>query len=142
VVAELGTEPGLDQIYRLTYDGSVGDEANFAVMGGSADLIAEVVGRGFSPGLSLPEAAQLAVRALSSDGGPNAAPRVLGVEALEVAVLDRTRAMPRKFRRIKGDRLAALLADGSGSAADADAPQRTRDSANGEEDPPKKPSAT
>jgi proteasome alpha subunit len=37
----------------------------------------------------------------------------LGVEALEVAVLDRTRAMPRKFRRIKGDRLAALLADGS-----------------------------
>jgi len=30
-----------------------------------------------------------------------------------VAVLDRTRAMPRKFRRIKGDRLAALLADGS-----------------------------
>jgi proteasome alpha subunit len=35
----------------------------------------------------------------------------LGVEALEVAVLDRNRAMPRKFRRIKGDRLAVLLAD-------------------------------
>ena len=94
----------------------MGDEANFAVMGGSADVIAELVSRGFSPGLSLADAAQLAVRALSSDGGPNAAPRVLGVEALEVAVLDRTRAMPRKFRRIKGDRLAALLADGSGSA--------------------------
>ena len=27
-------------------------------------------------------------------------------------MLDRTRAMPRKFRRIKGDRLAALLANG------------------------------
>ena len=40
--------------------------------------------------------------------GPNAAPRALGVEALEVAILDRNRAMPRKFRRIKGDRLAAL----------------------------------
>jgi proteasome alpha subunit len=116
VVAELGATPALDQIYRLTYDGSVADEANFAVMGGSADVIAEVVGRGFTRGLSLSEAAQLAVRGLGSDGGPNAAPRALGVEALEVAVLDRTRAMPRKFRRIKGDRLAALLADGPEAA--------------------------
>ena len=88
------------------------DEANFAVMGGSADVIAEVVTRGFRAGLSLADAAQLAVRALGADGGPNAAPRALGVEALEVAILDRNRAMPRKFRRIKGDRLAALLADG------------------------------
>jgi proteasome alpha subunit len=37
VVAELGATPAQDQIYRLTYDGSVADEANFAVMGGSAD---------------------------------------------------------------------------------------------------------
>src|SRR3954447_15836364 len=113
VVAELGATPAEDQIYRLTYDGSVADEADFAVMGGSADAIAEVVRSGFSPGIPLTEAAKLAVRALASEGGPNAAPRSLGVEALEVAVLDRTRAMPRKFRRIKGGRLAALLADGS-----------------------------
>jgi proteasome alpha subunit len=112
VVAELGPTPAQDQIYRLTYDGSVADEANFAVMGGSADAITDVVSRGFKPGLSLAEAAKLAVRGLGSDGGASATPRVLGVEALEVAVLDRTRAMPRKFRRIKGDRLAALLADG------------------------------
>ena len=51
VVAELGATPALDQIYRLTYDGSVGDEADFAVMGGSADVIAEVVSRGFTSGL-------------------------------------------------------------------------------------------
>ena len=82
------------------------------------------------------------MRALGADGGPNASPRVLGVEALEVALLDRNRAMPRKFRRIKGDRLAALLDDGSGSASGADAAQQTRDSVNGDEEPPKKPSAT
>jgi proteasome alpha subunit len=111
VVAELGATPPEDQIYRLTYDGSVADEANFAVMGGSADVIAEVVSGGFKPGLSLDAAAKLAVQALASDSGPNGAPRALGVEALEVAVLDRNRVMPRKFRRIKGDRLAALLAD-------------------------------
>jgi proteasome alpha subunit len=141
VVAELGATPALDQIYRLTYDGSVADEANFAVMGGSADVITEVVGRGFNYGLSLAEAAHLAVHALGADGGPNASPRVLGVETLEVAILDRTRAMPRKFRRIKGDRLATLLADGSGSAG-ADASRQTRDSVEGDEEPPKKPSAT
>jgi proteasome alpha subunit len=75
------------------------------------------VSRGFRPGISLADAAKLAVRALGADGGPNAAPRALGVEALEVAILDRGRAMPRKFRRIKGDRLAALLADGQEPAS-------------------------
>ena len=53
VVAELGLTPDLDQIYRLTYDGSVADEDGFAVMGGSADAIAEVVGRGYSADLAL-----------------------------------------------------------------------------------------
>jgi proteasome alpha subunit len=139
VVAELGAAPAQDQIYRLTYDGSVADEANFAVMGGSADAIAEVVSSGFSPGLSLADAAKLAVRALSSDGGPSASPRVLGVEALEVAVLDRTRAMPRKFRRIKGDRLAALLADGPEATGDNGG---TGTSVDGEQQPPTKPSGT
>ena len=37
-VAELGATSAQDQIYRLTYDGSVADEAGFAVMGGSADV--------------------------------------------------------------------------------------------------------
>jgi proteasome alpha subunit len=111
VVAELGAIPELDQIYRLTYDGSVGDETNFAVMGGSADTIAEVVDRGYQHGLSLREAIRLAVHALASDGGANSTPRVLGVDALEVAILDRTRPLTRKFRRVAGDRLAALVSE-------------------------------
>jgi proteasome alpha subunit len=111
IVAELGATPEQDQIYRLTYDGSVADEDNFAVMGGSADVIADIVGKGFQPDLSLAAATRLAVRALSSDGGANATPRVLDTDALEVAILDRTRALPRKFRRIAGNRLTALLKD-------------------------------
>jgi proteasome alpha subunit len=111
VVAELGPTTGQDQIYRLTYDGSVADEENFAVMGGSAEAIAEIVARDYAPGLGLADATKLAVRALGSDGGPNATPRELDVEALEVAILDRTRVLPRKFRRIAGERLAALLRD-------------------------------
>ncbi len=111
VVAELGPTAAMDQIYRLTYDGSVADEDNYAVMGGSADVITDVVSRGFQPSLNLAAATKLAVDALGSDGGPNAPKRQLEVDSLEVAILDRTRALPRKFRRITGDRLAALLAD-------------------------------
>jgi len=111
IVAELGVTPALDQIYRLTYDGSVGDEDDFAVMGGSAEVITDVVGQGFTQGLSLAAATKLAIRALSLDGGPNSPRRALDVDALEVAILDRSRVLPRKFRRIKGDRLAALLND-------------------------------
>jgi proteasome alpha subunit len=109
IVAELGATDQLDQIYRLTYDGSVADEKDFAVMGGSADVIAEAVGRGFAPDLSLVNAVRLAVAALASDGGPSAPARELGVDALEVAILDRSRTLPRKFRRLRGNRLAELL---------------------------------
>jgi len=111
IVAELGATPELDQIYRLTYDGSVADEDNFAAMGGSADVIAAALGKGFRRGLGLPAATKLAVRALGSDGSSNGQPRKLEVEALEVAILDRTRALPRKFRRIEGARLGALLTE-------------------------------
>ena len=111
IVAELGATAAQDQIYRLTYDGSVADVDKFAVMGGSAETITEVVGGGFTRDLSLAAATRLAVSALGSDGGPNVPPRTLDVPALEVAILDRTRALPRKFRRITGDRLAALLND-------------------------------
>jgi proteasome alpha subunit len=111
IVAELGPSPDLDQIYRLTYDGSVGDEDNFAVMGGSADAISEVVREGYRPGMSLAEALKLAVRGLSMEGGSAGQIGSVDVESLEVAVLDRTRPLARKFRRIRPDRLAALLAD-------------------------------
>jgi proteasome alpha subunit len=107
IVAELGDTSDADQIYRLTYDGSVQDEEHYAVMGGSADAIAQVLGEQYATGLGLADAVQLAVRALESDGGE---PRQLGVGSLEVAILDRRRTQPRKFRRIVGPRLAELLA--------------------------------
>ena len=109
VVAELGTTADGDQIYRLTYDGSVGDEEQFAVMGGSADVIDDVIADGFVAGHSLDDAVKLAVKGLDSDGGTGAPPRDLGVESLEVAVLDRSRPLARKFRRINDSQLAELL---------------------------------
>src|SRR5438132_6826409 len=40
-VAEVGDAAPDDQIYRLTYDGSVADEHGFAVMGGWAEQVSE-----------------------------------------------------------------------------------------------------
>lgn len=148
MVAELGPGPGTDQIYRLTYDGSVQDEANFAVMGGSADQIAQAIGERYHADLSLAEAIKMAVAGLSADGEQQQ--RNLGTESLEVAVLDRTRAQPRKFRRLSGARLAALLEQ---PAPRADAPKADEGSSSGESDeesgqdgsgphPPDEPSGT
>ncbi|MGO1971680.1 MAG: proteasome subunit alpha [Propionibacteriaceae bacterium] len=109
IVAELGLEAGQDQLYRLTYDGSVGDEQKFAVMGGSADAITDVIAEGYTEGLDQAAALQLAVKALSHDSGAEAEPRELAVEALEVAVLDRTRSQKRKFLRLPEARLVELL---------------------------------
>lgn len=110
VVAELGDTPEEDQIYRLTYDGSVGDEENFAAMGGATESIADVVRRGIDPQASLADAVRLAVRALGADTSTTQpAHRVLGPETLEVAVLDRARPRPRKFRRLTRQQVAAVL---------------------------------
>ena len=130
IVAELGVTADADQIYRLTYDGSVQDEDNFAVMGGSAETISQWLGEQFQPELGLSAAIQLAVQALASDGNE---PRELGVGSLEVAILDRTRTQPRKFRRLSGPRLAELLAEGATgdqaqgaeSAAEDEGPEST-----------------
>jgi proteasome alpha subunit len=115
VVAEVGDSAADDQMYRLTFDGSVGDEHGFVSMGGQAEQIATALGERYTDGLDLVGALQLAVAVLSGQGGEQA--RELPGGQLEVAVLDRTRPLTRKFRRLTGERLAALLA-GTASAAD------------------------
>src|SRR4051794_39345000 len=107
-VAEVGAAPGQDQLYRLSYDGTIVDEPNFLVMGGQADAVASQVREAYRPGLPLADAVTLAVRALGSVGGENGAARSLSADSLEVAVLDRNRAK-RKFRRITGAALESLL---------------------------------
>lgn len=106
-VAEIGDEASGDQVYRLTYDGQVADEHRFAVMGGAADVVAGYLRERWHEGASLAETVSLAVAAL---GHSEQGQREIGVDDLEVAVLDRTRPQPRKFHRLRGERLAAALA--------------------------------
>src|SRR5688572_31315756 len=45
-VAEVGTTPADDELYRLTYDGSIRDEPGYVAMGGQSDSIMSVLKQG------------------------------------------------------------------------------------------------
>lgn len=121
VVAEVGADSADDQIYRLTYDGTVADEHSFVVMGGQAEQLGRRVKEGWREDMSLGEALRLAVAALGSGEGSSS--RTIEAAQLEVAVLERDRPR-RAFRRLTRQVLADLLAEGgdttSGAAAPAD----------------------
>lgn len=107
VVAEVGHNSATDQIYRLTFDGSVADEHGYVVMGGSAERIAAGLAEEYQADLPLADAIVLAVRHLARDG-ENGAAREIPPDRLEVAVLDRTRP-GRSFKRIGPDTLEDVL---------------------------------
>jgi len=113
VVAEVGPTQRDDQMYRLTFDGSVYDEHGFVVMGGQSDTITAYLQERYAEAPALDAALKLAVDALGHDSDEV---RQLPPNQLEVAVLDRTRTQVRKFRRLSGRTLDALLDGGNGSS--------------------------
>ena len=123
MVAEVGAKPDDDQIYRISWDGSVSDEPGFVAFGGQADQVAAALKERFSDDMSLTEALGAALDALAAAARPaagsagsgsaagNGAPATeLTAAHLEVAILDRARAH-RTFRRLHGPRLEELLAE-------------------------------
>ena len=110
-VAQVGATAEADELYRITYDGSVMDEPGFMAMGGQAEAIAAVLKERHDVTADATVALRLAVEALGSVGGENGARRELEAKQLEVAVLDRTRR-GRAFRRISGAALTTLLGGG------------------------------
>jgi proteasome alpha subunit len=106
-VAEVGETSEGDQLYRLTYDGSVADEEGFVVMGGNAEAISTTLETGHNHAIGLADGLKLAVQALSTPP-PNGEVRTLTAAQLEVATLDRTRPR-RKFRRFPATQLEQLL---------------------------------
>ena len=106
-VAEVGDSPADDQLYRLTYDGSVAEEHGFIVMGGNADPIAAVLKDEHSSDLDLEAAVTLAAKALKATA-EGSEPREIAPATLEAAVLDRTRPR-RQFKRLSAERLITIL---------------------------------
>jgi len=108
VVAEVGKTADDDQIYRITFDGSVADEHGFVVMGGQADQVAAALKDKYSDGMTLAGAFTVAIAALAGQGNDDRGE--VTAAHLEVALLDRGRPH-RTFRRLTGARLEALLAE-------------------------------
>ena len=114
VVAEVGGQPDGDQIYRITFDGSVTDEPGFVAFGGQADQVSAELKEHYSEGMSLSEAFAAALSALSAPGNGERTEFV--ASQLEVAILERARDH-RTFRRIRAARLEELVAEARSTPA-------------------------
>ncbi len=102
LVVEVASGPDHDQMFHVLYDGTVNDEADYTVLGGEADSIAERLGQTYDRDWDVGEAIRAAAAALS---GPE---RTLVADDLEVAIVVRETGR-RAFKRIEGDELAELL---------------------------------
>ena len=145
VVAEVGAKPDGDQIYRISWDGSVSDEPGFVAFGGQADQVATALKERFSDGMSLTEALGAALAALTAPAAAssgsaaatasNGSQPELTAANLEVAILDRARAH-RTFRRLHGPRLEELITESRAAAA-----TETAETAEAEAEAPAEPSS-
>jgi len=102
LVAEVGAEPGTDQLYHILYDGSVVDEDRYSVLGGEAEAISGRLEEGFDPGADLGQALRHAAKALI---GPDRRP---SASELEVAVLARSNGR-RAFARLSDEAVSSYL---------------------------------
>jgi proteasome alpha subunit len=149
VVAEVGESPAEDQMYRITFDGSVNDEHGYVAVGGQAEAIAAVLKEHYADNMTLAGALAAAIAGLGAQANGERAEITAG--QLEVAVLDRGRDH-RKFRRLTGARLEGLLAEGApakgsgqkgqaqpGSGRQSAGKQASGKSADGQEQPPADP---
>ncbi|WP_347350114.1 proteasome subunit alpha [Intrasporangium sp.] len=138
VVAEVGRRPEDDQIFRLTYDGSVADVHGYVAMGGASEQAERRLAADWQSGMSLAEALRTAVDVLGAPPSEGAERRDLAADQLEVAVLDRERGR-RSFRRIQGSLLERLLSPAdptSGTPASDERHPGHPDVLTGEDEPP------
>ena len=104
LVVEVGQDGKPNEIYRISYDGSIIDEKGVAAIGGKAEaLLTFLKSRWTAPAISLRDALKLSIESLETVTNQK-----LAAEGLEVAVLDRTRS-GRTFRRITPGEARALL---------------------------------
>ena len=104
LVVEVG-EAATNQMYHVSFDGSISDRQQFAVIGGHADRIVAYLQDHYAAKLSLSEALLLSHRGIMA--GYERPPAEPG--ALEVGILDRQR-VGRKFYRMPPAEVAETLA--------------------------------
>lgn len=106
VVAELGLTADTDQLYRISYDGSVIDETEHVAIGGQPDAITASLQGLSTSTLPLRDVFDHGVRALAT-----ATSAVLPTPELEAAILDREASGHRTFTRLSEAAMAQLRED-------------------------------
>jgi proteasome alpha subunit len=104
LVVQIGHNGHANEMYRISFDGSIIDERQFAVIGGKAEAVQAALKEKMpaqSPDLKT--ALTLSIAALEQTGNQK-----LSLESLEVAVLDRRREN-RRFRRFTPAETKQLL---------------------------------
>ncbi|MDP9299214.1 MAG: proteasome subunit alpha [Actinomycetota bacterium] len=105
LVGEVDGDESGTALYHVLFDGSVTDEHGFIAIGGhSEDLTTTMQGR-YQQGWELATAVKTAVEVIGSPDN-----RTIEPEAVEAAILDRTRPQRRKFRRLPDTELGSILA--------------------------------
>ena len=93
-MVQIGHNGHSNEMYRISFDGSIIDEKQFAVIGGKSEAVQAALKEKMpAKPPDLKAALNLSILALEQTGNQK-----LSLETLEVAVLDRTREN-RKFRR-------------------------------------------
>jgi proteasome alpha subunit len=105
LVVQIGHNGHNNEMYRISFDGSIIDERQFAVIGGKSEAVQAALKEKVPAQLpDLKTALTLCIGALEQTGNQK-----LSLESLEVAVLDRTRDN-RKFRRYTPAETKQILA--------------------------------
>ena len=122
--AEVGDRAEDDQLYRLSYDGTIVDEPEFLVMGGQAETLTTEMKRTFAAGQNLKDAPGVAVTALGSVGGTDGAARPCRPVSSRWPCWTAP-AESAKFRRVTGQALTQLLPASHGEPEAEPAPADT-----------------
>jgi proteasome alpha subunit len=102
LVVEVGPAERGNEIYRISFDGSIMDEKGYTAVGGQAEALTHYLKSRYEA-RSLPDSLKLAVKSMEEVGGQKVSPK-----SLEVAVLDRNR-LGRKFRRLELVEMQGIL---------------------------------
>jgi proteasome alpha subunit len=100
MVGEVGATPAENQLFKVTYDGTLSAERRFAAIGGQVEALNEALEASYTEGASLAEALEAAKGACASIS--ESAP---GPGDWEAAVLDRANGR-RAFKRLSDQEIA------------------------------------
>ena len=101
LLAQVGEEPGKNELYRIAFDGSIVDEQRMTAIGGRADALLTYLHENSPDEHPTVQAAFT----LCKNAFEQVTEQNIPIEGLEVAILDRARS-GRKFRRMSPSVLA------------------------------------